>query len=94
MSEEQLKAFIAKVQADTSLQEQLKAEGADVVSIAKAVGFAITSEDIATHNKDRNPSNDELQDVTCGALPNEFVLWIGSTELAAVPRDPGEGKPG
>ena len=42
MSEEQLKAFIAKVQADTSLQEQLKAEGADVVAIAKAAGFAIT----------------------------------------------------
>ena len=35
MSEEQLKAFIAKVQADSSLQEQLKAEGADVIAIAK-----------------------------------------------------------
>ena len=45
MSEEQLKAFIAKVQADTSLQEQLKAEGADVVAIAKAAGFSITAED-------------------------------------------------
>ena len=41
MSEEQLKAFIAKVQGDTSLQEQLKAEGADVVAIAKAAGFTI-----------------------------------------------------
>ena len=45
MSEEQLKAFIAKVQADTSLQEQLKAEGADPVAIAQAAGFAITTED-------------------------------------------------
>ncbi|CAE22308.1 possible Formyl transferase [Prochlorococcus marinus str. MIT 9313] len=45
MSEEQLKAFIAKVQADSSLQEQLKAEGADVVAIAKAAGFSITTED-------------------------------------------------
>ena len=36
MSEEQLKAFIAKVQADTSFQEQLKAEDADVIAIAKA----------------------------------------------------------
>ncbi len=46
MSEEQLKAFIAKVQADTSLQEQLKAEGADVVAIAKAAGFAITEAEV------------------------------------------------
>ena len=46
MSEEQLKAFLTKVQADTSLQEQLKAEGADVVAIAKAAGFAITKEDL------------------------------------------------
>ena len=44
MSEEQLKAFIAKVQADTSLQEQLKAEGADTVAIAKAAGFSISTE--------------------------------------------------
>ncbi|ABM78654.1 Hypothetical protein P9303_19121 [Prochlorococcus marinus str. MIT 9303] len=30
--------IIAKVQANTSLQKQLKAEGADVVAIAKAAG--------------------------------------------------------
>ncbi|ABM78058.1 Hypothetical protein P9303_13111 [Prochlorococcus marinus str. MIT 9303] len=42
-SEEQLKAFIAKVQADASLQEPLKAEGADVVAIAKAAGFSINT---------------------------------------------------
>jgi len=34
MSEEQLKAFHAKVQADASLQEQLKVEGTDVVAAA------------------------------------------------------------
>ena len=51
MSEEQLKAFIAKVQADTSLQEQLKAEGADVVAIAKAAGFSITTEDLNTQHQ-------------------------------------------
>ncbi len=37
MSKEQLKAFIAKVQADTTLQEQLKAEGADIVSLVQGV---------------------------------------------------------
>ena len=43
MSEEQLKAFLEKVKADTSLQENLKA-AADVnavVAIAKAAGFMI-----------------------------------------------------
>ena len=46
MTQEQLKAFITKVQTDTSLQEQLKAEGADPVAIAKAAGFAISTEDL------------------------------------------------
>ena len=49
MSEEQLKAFVAKVQSDTSLQEQLKAEGADPVAIAKAAGFEIKQQDLLRH---------------------------------------------
>ena len=64
MSEEQLKAFIAKVQADTSLQEQLKAEGTDVVAIAKAAGFSITTEDLNTHRQ--NLSDAELEVVAGG----------------------------
>ena len=64
MSEEQLKAFIAKVQGDTSLQEQLKAEGADVVAIAKAAGFTITTEDLNSHRQ--NLSDDELEGVAGG----------------------------
>ena len=66
MSEEQLKAFIAKVQADTSLQEQLKAEGADVVAIAKDAGFTITTEDLDTHRQ--NLSDDELEGVAGGTV--------------------------
>ncbi len=48
MSEEQLKAFIEKVKADTSLQEKLKAAGdADsVVAIAKEAGFMISADDL------------------------------------------------
>ena len=48
MSEEQLKAFLEKVKSDTSLQEKLNgaADADAVVEIAKAAGFAITSEDI------------------------------------------------
>ena len=66
MSEEQLKAFIAKVQADTSLQEQLKEEGADVVAIAKAAGFSITIEDLNTHRQ--NLADDELEGAAGGEL--------------------------
>ena len=66
MSEEQLKAFIAKVQADSSLQEQLKAEGDDVVAIAKAAGFSITKEDLNTHRQ--NLSDEELEGVAGGYL--------------------------
>ena len=48
MSEEQLKAFLEKVKADTSLQEKLKAAAdADaVVAIAKEAGFSISADDL------------------------------------------------
>ena len=48
MSEEQLKAFISKLQSDTTLQEQLKAKDADIVGIAKAAGFSITTENLTS----------------------------------------------
>ena len=65
MSEEQLKAFIAKVQADTSLQEQLKAEGADPVAIPKAAGFSITTEDLKEQRQ--TLSDKELEGAAGGA---------------------------
>ncbi|QNI54562.1 nif11-like leader peptide domain protein [Synechococcus sp. BIOS-E4-1] len=48
MSEEQLKAFLEKVQADTSLQEQLKAadDSDAVLAIAKKAGFSIYADDL------------------------------------------------
>ena len=48
MSEEQLKAFLEKVKADTSLQEKLKAAASPeaVIEIAKEAGFLITAEDM------------------------------------------------
>ena len=64
MSDEQLKSFLEKVQADASLQEQLKAEGADVVAIAKATGFAITTEDLNTHRQAL--SDEELEGLAGG----------------------------
>ena len=74
MSEEQLKAFIAKVQADPSLQEQLKAEGADVVAIAKAAGFSITTEDLNSHRQNLT-SDDELEGAAGGAPCGTCSTW-------------------
>ena len=64
MSEEQLRAFIAKVQSDPSLQEQLKSEGADPIAIAKAAGFEVTTEDLNSHRQ--NLTEDELEGVAGG----------------------------
>ena len=64
MSLEQLKAFLSKVKGDSSLQEKLKAEGADVVAIAKAAGFTITTEDLSSHRQ--NLTEDELEGVAGG----------------------------
>ena len=66
MSEEQLKAFLEKVKADTSLQEKLKAASdADaVVAIAKAAGFTITTEDLNSHRQIL--TEDELEGVAGG----------------------------
>ena len=73
MSEEQLKAFIAKVQGDTSLQEQLKADGADVIAIAKAAGFTITTEDL--NSQRQNLTDDELEGVAGGLKCMECGFW-------------------
>jgi predicted ribosomally synthesized peptide with nif11-like leader len=75
MSEEQLKAFLEKVKADTSLQEKLKkAETADAIAeIAKAAGFMISANDI--QNTESSPealSDEELEGVAGGA---EWTHW-------------------
>ena len=48
MSEEQLKAFLAKVKGDSSLQEKLKSAKSpeDVVGIAKEHGHEFTADKI------------------------------------------------
>ena len=77
MSEEQLKAFLEKVKADTSLQEKLKAASdADaVVAIAKAAGFTITTEDLNSHRQ--NLTEDELEGVAGGGCrPNTLFFSV------------------
>ena len=66
MSEEQLKAFLEKVKADTSLQEKLN-EAADadaVVEIAKEAGFSITAEDMQSSTVEL--SDEELEGAAGG----------------------------
>ncbi len=62
----QLKAFIAKVQGDKSLQDQLNAEDADVLSIANAAGFSISTEDLNAYRE--NLSDEELEGVAGGGF--------------------------
>ena len=66
MSEEQLKAFIEKVNADAGLQEQLKAatDADAVVAIAKAAGFVISAEELKRAQAE--VSEEELEGVAGG----------------------------
>ena len=66
MSEEQLKAFLGKVKADTSLQEKLKAaaDSDAVLAIAKEAGFMISADDLK--NAQSEVSEEELEGVAGG----------------------------
>ena len=72
MSEEQLKAFLEKVKADTSLQEKLKAASdADaVVAIAKEAGFSISADDLTKAQSE--VSDEDLENAAGGGwIPGE-----------------------
>ena len=66
MSEDQLKAFLEKVKADTSLQEKLKAaaDSDAVLVIAKEAGFMISADDLTKTQSDL--SLEELEGVAGG----------------------------
>jgi predicted ribosomally synthesized peptide with nif11-like leader len=68
MSEEQLKAFLEKVKADTSLQEKLKAaaDANAVAAIAKEAGFMISADDLAKAQSEL--SEEELEGVAGGGV--------------------------
>ncbi len=68
MSEEQLKAFLEKVNGDTSLQEKLKAAGdaVAVAAIAKEAGFMISADDLKLKNTQSDISEKELEGVAGG----------------------------
>ncbi|KZR88128.1 Nitrogen fixation protein of unknown function [Synechococcus sp. MIT S9509] len=81
MSEEQLKAFLEKVKADTSLEEKQKAASdADaVVAIAKAAGFTITTEDLNSHGQNLT-SDDELESAAGGTA---CALRVGTVFIGS-----------
>ena len=66
MSQGQLKAFLEKLKADTSLQEKLKAafNPDAVVSIAKEAGFSISADDLKKTQSEL--SEEELEGVAGG----------------------------
>ncbi|WP_114992930.1 Nif11-like leader peptide family natural product precursor [Synechococcus sp. UW179A] len=68
MSEEQLKAFIEKVKADTSLQEKLKAaaDSDAVLAIAKEAGFSISADDLT---KAQSEISEEGLEGAAGGVP-------------------------
>ena len=76
MSEEQLKAFLEKVQGDTSLQEKLKAaaDNDGVAAIAKDAGFSISADDLK--NAQSEISDEELEGAAGGQRPwTERPTW-------------------
>ena len=83
MSEEQLKAFLEKVKADTSLQEKLKAAAdADAVTaIAKEEGFSISADDLTKAKSEL--SEEELEGVAGGTLILAVPFIIGEIEKAS-----------
>ena len=80
MSKEQLKAFLEKVKADTSLQEKLKAAKSqdDVVSIAKEHGHDFGTEHIS------QLSEEELEGVAGGTVVAGVVGAVLLTEAIGI----------
>ncbi len=68
MSEEQLKAFLEKLKADTSLQDKFKAaaDANTVAAIAEEAGFSISADDL--RNAQDNISEEELEGVSGGRV--------------------------
>ena len=77
MSQEQLKAFIEKVKADTSLQDKINAaaDSDAVFAIAKEAGFVISADD---WNKAQSKvSDEELERAAGGGLLDTRFFTCG-----------------
>ena len=73
MSEEQLKAFLEKVQGDSNLQEKLKAaDNNAILDIAKEAGFNISADDLQKAQSTKL-SDEELEGVAGGTCTMEGI---------------------
>ena len=81
MSDEQLKAFLEKVKADTSLQDKLKAaaDSDAVLAIAKDAGFSISADDLK--NAQSEVSEEELENVAGGTVMTFYCFTFGCCNL-------------
>ncbi len=80
MSEEQLSALLAKLMDDAGLQEKLKG-AADLdaaIALAKEAGFEVSKADWLNHKQDKTIelSDEELESVTGGGLPDWYYRWM------------------
>ena len=95
MSEEQLKAFLEKVKANTSLQEKLNgaADADAVVAIAKESGFSISADDLKKAQS--KLSDQELETVAGGGPDIDELKRIAQAlmELARRQADPDAAAP-
>ncbi len=94
MSEEQLKAFLAALEADTGLQAKIKAavegeidpadETAAVIAIAKEAGFTITAADLLRNEAQDilELSDEELEDAVGGGFCVFGSRGVGGTRAA------------
>ncbi len=85
MSEEQLKAFWEAVQADTSLQEKLRAttDPDSIASIAKEAGFEITADEVKEAQSEL--SEDQLGEVAGGLSYGCWWSWVCRETLGPRP---------
>ena len=79
MSEEQLKAFLAKAKDDQSIQDKLKvaADAEAVVAIAKEAGFMISIDD--WNNAQSEVSDEELESAAGGTKTSIIPLPCNPT---------------
>jgi predicted ribosomally synthesized peptide with nif11-like leader len=75
MNVSQLEQFRKAINADAKLQEQIKG-GIDLVELAKANGFSLTTKEIqaglaSLDNEDADLSDFELEMISGGGLPGD-----------------------
>ena len=77
MSEEQLKAFLEKVQGDTSLQEKLNAaaDSDAALAIANEAGFSISADDLKKAQSE--VSDEEMENASGGPCRSSQMITIG-----------------